>query len=307
MLSKNPWSNSVATVPNRHPAWLRKRASSRSTLAEMKALLDGLSLHTVCESAQCPNQGECFAKKTATFLIMGDVCTRECRFCAIRSGQPSALDRNEPSNVAQAVNKLDLKHVVVTSVTRDDLPDGGARHFAETVNAIRKANPRTTIEVLIPDFQGSINAVEIVVASSPDIVAHNVETIPRLYAAVRPKADYCRSLYVLNAVKSIDGKMLTKSGFMLGLGEKHKEVVALIEDLRTVCCDFLIIGQYLAPSSNHFPVIKYVHPFNFERYRTIGERMGFSSVVSGPFVRSSYNALEAYLALQQSRIHAKMR
>jgi lipoic acid synthetase len=261
----------------------------------MKALMEGLSLHTVCESAHCPNQGECFSRGTATFLILGDVCTRNCRFCAIKKGRPSPLDPNEPLNVAEAVNKLGLKHAVVTSVTRDDLPDGGAGQFVNTIDAIRQINPQVTIEVLIPDFQGSYEALKAVVASSPEVINHNVDTIPRLFPEVRPKkSDYLRSIKLLQMVKAIDSKMVTKSGLMLGLGETHDEVVAVMEALRAVECDCLTISQYLPPSPAHYPLDRYITPEEFEQYRKRGEEMGFSFVASGPFVRSSYRAAEAY-------------
>ena len=284
-------------MSSRHPEWLRKKAPSPSILAEMKALLDGLSLHTVCESALCPNLGECFSHHTATFLLMGDICTRNCRFCAIRKGKPSSLDPDEPWNVARAVDKLTLKHVVLTSVTRDDLPDGGAAHFARTINAIRQTNPQTTVEVLIPDFGGSPDALKTIVDSCPEVINHNVETVPRLYAEVRPKANYHRSLNLLWIAKAMAGRILTKSGLMLGLGEEHNEVVTVMEDLRAVGCDFLTIGQYMAPSSKHYPVIRYVIPEEFEEYKRLGERMGFGSVASGPFVRSSFKAAEMVAVL----------
>jgi len=279
-------------MSGKHPPFLRQRASSPTVLTEMKLLLNGLSLHTVCESAECPNQGYCFSKGTATFLAMGDICTRNCRFCAIKKGCPSSLDPNEPQNIAQAVGKLKLKHVVVTSVTRDDLPDGGATHFARVIDAIRQANPQTAIEVLIPDFQGSLGALKIIVDHFPEIINHNMETVPRLYPEVRPKADYHRSLNLLRAVKSIDGDILTKSGLMLGLGEEHSEVVAVMEDLHAVACDSLTLGQYLPPSSRHYPLTRYVAPQEFEEYQNLAERMGFRSVASGTFVRSSFNAAE---------------
>ena len=280
----------------RRPDWLIKKAPSAFILAEMETLLDGLSLHTVCESALCPNLGECFSRYTATFLLMGDICTRNCRFCAITKGEPSSLDPDEPWNVARAVGKLRLKHVVLTSVTRDDLPDGGAAYFVRTINAIRQANPQTTVEVLIPDFGGSPDALKTVVDSCPEVINHNVETVPRLYAAVRPKANYHRSLNLLRTVKSMGGRILTKSGLMLGLGEEHNEVVTVIEDLRAVGCDFLTIGQYLAPSSKHYPVIRYVTSEEFEEYKSLGERIGFSVVASAPFVRSSFRAAEMVAA-----------
>jgi len=274
------------------PDWLIKKAPSAFILTEMKTLLDELSLHTVCESALCPNLGECFSHHTATFLLMGDICTRNCRFCAIRKGKPSSLDPDEPWNVARAVGKLRLKHVVLTSVTRDDLPDGGAAHFARTINAIGQTNPQTTVEVLIPDFGGSPDALKTIIDSCPEVINHNVETVPRLYAEVRPEANYHRSLNLLRAVKFMGGRVLTKSGLMLGLGEEHNEVVTVMKDLRGVGCDFLTIGQYLGPSSRHYPVISYVTPEEFEGYKSLGERMGFSSVASGPFVRSSFRAAE---------------
>ncbi len=283
-------------MPVRHPDWLIKKAPSAFVFAEMRTLLDGLSLHTVCESARCPNRGECFSHHTATFLLMGDICTRNCRFCAIRNGEPSSLNPAEPWSVAQAVGKLGLEHIVLTSVTRDDLPDGGAAHFARTIGAIRQANPQTTVEVLIPDFGGSPDALKTIVDSCPEVINHNVETVPRLYAAVRPRANYRRSLNLLGTVKSGGEGILTKSGLMLGLGEEHNEVVTVMEDLRAAGCDFLTIGQYLPPSSRHYPVISYVTPGEFEEYKRLGERMGFSSVASGPFVRSSFRAAEMVAA-----------
>jgi len=276
---------------------LRKKAPSSSVLNEMRELLSGLSLHTVCESALCPNLGECFSHRTATFIIMGDICTRHCRFCAIKKGKPSPLDPDEPRNVARAVDELKLKHVVVTSVTRDDLSDGGTAHFSKTVNAIRQVNPHTTVEVLIPDYKGSLNALKTTVDSSPEVINHNVETVPRLYAEVRPEADYHRSLNLLRAVRSMDRKILTKSGLMVGLGEEHDDVVAVMKDLLAVGCGILTIGQYLAPSSKHHPVIRYVTPQEFEEYKTIGEKMGFDFVASSPFVRSSFHAAEMMAAL----------
>lgn len=269
-----------------------KKTPSTSIIAEMSVLIDGLSLHTVCQSALCPNLGECFSHQTATFLIMGNICTRNCSFCAINKGKGFALDPDEPWNVARAVSKLKLHHVVVTSVTRDDLPDGGATHFTRTINAIRQTSPQATIEVLIPDFKGSLEALKTVVDSSPEVVNHNVETVPRLYSEVRPKADYHRSLNLLRTVKSLNRNILTKSGLMVGLGEEHDEIVNVMEELRTVQCDFLTIGQYLAPSPKHYPVARYVTPQEFEEYKSLGERMGFSYVASGPFVRSSFRAAE---------------
>lgn len=279
-------------MTGRLPQWFRQKAPQPSTMANMKALLDKLNLHTVCESAECPNQGHCFSRGTATFLILGNVCTRNCRFCAIEKGQPLPLDSAEPGNIAQAVNMLKLKHVVITSVTRDDLPDGGASHFAHTLEAIRQSNPQTKIEVLIPDFQGSLSALKIVVDSYPNVINHNVETVPRLYSEVRPKANYQRSINLLEHVKEISPSIVTKSGIMLGLGETRNEVIRVMEDLRRVNCDMLTLGQYLPPSASHYPVYEYIAPSIFENYRMLALSKGFSAVASAPLVRSSFNAAE---------------
>ena len=285
-------------MKNEHPIWLRKRISDPSLLFKMKDLLDGLHLHTVCESAECPNQAECFSKGTAVFLILGDTCTRNCRFCAIKKGHPSPLDPSEPQNVAEAVSRLKLKHAIITSVTRDDLPDGGARHFAKTINAIRQTNSQTTIEVLIPDFQGSSAALKIIVNSPLEVINHNVETVPRLYPYVRPKADYHRSLNLLLRVKEMNPKIATKSGLMLGLGESHDEVIRVMGDLRQVDCDLLTIGQYLRPSPSHYPVCRYIPPQEFEEYQAIALEVGFKGVASAPLVRSSFNAADMYTKLE---------
>ena len=275
----------------RLPPWLTQRAPDPSVLTDMKELFDGLSLHTVCESAHCPNQGECFSEGTATFLILGDVCTRNCLFCAVAKGTPSVLDPAEPQNVARAVHRLGLRYVVITSVTRDDLPDGGAEHFAKTVDAVRQISPQTNIELLIPDFQGSADALKKVANSNPDVISHNLETVPRLYPEVRAKADYQRSLNLLRMVKSLDGRIMTKSGLMLGLGEHYDEVVMEMENLREVDCDILTLGQYLCPSINHRGVSEFVRPQRFGEYETLAMQMGFKAVASAPFVRSSFNAL----------------
>ncbi|MBI4285564.1 MAG: lipoyl synthase [Chloroflexi bacterium] len=279
-------------MSGKHPAWLRQKGLEPAVLDRMKGLLDGLSLHTVCESAACPNQGRCFAEGTATFLILGDTCTRGCTFCAIDKGRPPPPDPAEPERVARAVHQLSLKHAVVTSVTRDDLPDGGARHFAETVIAIRRLNPTTSIEVLIPDFRGSIEALQTVVASAPRVINHNIETVPRLYGEVRPAADYGSSLNLLRMVKSLDAAIVTKSGLMLGLGEREEEVMAALQDLRAVHCDCLTLGQYLPPSTQHHPLVRYVTPEGFEEYGRLARQLGFIAVRSGPLVRSSYDALD---------------
>ncbi len=272
------------------PEWLRRSAPDPAVLAKMKELMDGLQLHTVCESAHCPNQGECFGRGVATFMILGDVCTRNCTFCAVEHGQPAPPDANEPEHVVEAIKKLGLRYVVITSVTRDDLPDGGAYQFAKVIEAICSYDPQISVEVLIPDFQGSLSALEVVVASHPAIINHNVETVPRLYSQVRPQANYERSIQLLKRVKSIERELLTKSGLMVGLGERREEVIQVMEDLREVDCDFLTIGQYLCPSPNHHPVVRFVSPVEFEEYKHIGVTMGFKGVASAPFVRSSFQA-----------------
>jgi len=281
-------------MSTRLPPWLRQRAPAPFVLTEMKALLDGLSLHTVCEGAHCPNQGQCFSQGTATFLILGNICTRNCRFCAIKKGKPLPLDPDEPQNIALAVSKLELRHVVITSVTRDDLPDGGAQHFAKTIEVVRQINLQATIEVLIPDFMGSVGALEMVVDSFPEVINHNVETVPRLYPEVRPKADYHRTLNLLRTAKSMDKRIVTKSGMMLGLGEREDEIVEVMRELREVDCDALTLGQYLCPSPQHRPVSRYIPPEEFEKYGDIAKELGFRSVASGCFVRSSFNASGMY-------------
>jgi len=261
----------------------------------MRGLLQRYGLNTVCEGALCPNQGECFGRGTATFLILGRTCTRNCTFCAIPSEEhPPAPDPGEPERIAQAASELGLRHVVITSVTRDDLEDGGASHFAQTVEALKKDNPQIIVEVLVPDFLGSLAALEIVVNSGPEIINHNLETIPRLYPEVRPQADYRRSIGLLKRVKEINSQKITKSGLMLGLGEEQEEVLQVMRDLREVSCDLLTLGQYLQPSGRHHPVIRYIPPEEFEELRKEGEEMGFKGVFSAPFVRSSFHAAEIF-------------
>jgi len=256
----------------------------------METLLRGLSLHTVCQQAKCPNIGECFCRGYATFLILGAVCTRRCGFCAVSSGTPAPLDDTEPERVAEAASRLSLRHIVVTSVTRDDLPDGGAGMFARTIVALRGRLPASTIEVLIPDFRCNDAAIATVVAAHPDIIGHNVETVLRLYPTVRPGADFYDSLSVLDIIKKKDPSMKTKSGLMLGLGETEREVLETFFALRNVDCDFLSIGQYLSPSGAHVPVSEYVPPERFVQYKREAELRGFAHVESGPYVRSSYQA-----------------
>jgi lipoic acid synthetase len=234
--------------------------------------------------------GECYGNKTATFMILGNVCTRNCRFCAVTNGHTEPLDPKEPENIGKACKEMGLRHVVVTSVTRDDLPDGGAEHFAKTVQEIRKQNPQSTIELLISDLQGDWEALKTILDSKPDILNHNLETVPELYNEVRPQADYKRSLELLKKVKEIDPSIYTKSGIMVGLGEKEESVHSLMDDLREIDCDILTIGQYLQPSKEHIQLKEYIHPDIFEKYKKIAEEKGFKYVASGPFVRSSYNA-----------------
>jgi len=279
-------------MPARKPDWLKVRLAPEK-LTEVKAMLNRLSLHTVCEEAACPNITECFGRKTATFMILGRICTRNCTFCNVTKGTVEKVDSEEPIRVAQAVKELKLKHVVITSVTRDDLSDGGAGHFARVVNEIKELDKNIAIEVLIPDFQGDVDALAKVVKAKPDIINHNVETVPRLYPKVRPMAIYKRSLDLLKNVKGMDDSIFTKSGIMLGLGEKEQEVIGVMEDLRRVGCELLTLGQYLAPSKKHHPVVKYIHPNVFEEYKNLGIEMGFKYVASAPLVRSSYHAEEA--------------
>ncbi len=276
----------------RKPEWLRIDLNKGRSLDYVKEILKRFSLNTVCEEANCPNRMECFSKKTATFMILGSQCSRNCKFCNITHGETQLVDPEEPQNVAKAAIELELKHIVITSVTRDDLSDGGAKHFSEVVKAIKASDKDIVVEVLIPDFQGDYDALEIVVKSKPEIINHNIETVPRLYTEVRPEAIYQRSLDLLKNVKAIDGTILTKSGIMVGLGEKEDEVIQVLKDLRSAQCDFLTIGQYLAPSAKHYPVVEYVTPDMFKSYKEKALSMGFSFVASAPLVRSSYNAAE---------------
>lgn len=277
------------------PVWLRRKLPDLETLQKMRTLLRRHGLNTVCEGALCPNQGECFGQGTATFLILGRTCTRNCTFCAIPSeDRPPAPDPEEPERVALATAELGLKHVVITSVTRDDLEDGGASHFASTVKALKRHNPQIVVEILIPDFRGSLAALQIVVESDPDIINHNLETVSRLYPEVRPQAVYSRSIDLLKKVKEINPEKITKSGLMLGLGERQEEVLQVMADLRTIPCDLLTLGQYLRPSGKHHPVVRYVPPEEFEELRQVGEKMGFKAVFSAPLVRSSFHAAEIF-------------
>ena len=273
------------------PPWLNKKISLRDC-AELKAILKERRINTVCEEAKCPNIGECFAKKQATFIILGAVCTRGCLFCGIKKGVPEPIDLSEPLRIAKIVSELGLKHIVITSVTRDDLPDGGAGIFAETVKAIRGKNKGSTIEVLIPDFKADLESIKTLALSKPDIIAHNMETVPRLYSDIRKGASYQRSLEVFNILRNISSAIPLKSGLMLGLGEREDEVYAVFDDLAKAGCVYLSIGQYLAPSNAHVSVKEYIRPEVFERYKEKAIAFGFRSVKSAPYVRSSYLAAE---------------
>lgn len=276
--------------PQRRPEWLRARAPGGPNYHELKVLTNRLALHTVCESARCPNMGECWEQRTATFMILGDVCTRRCGFCAVPKGAPLAVDYQEPERVAAAVAELGLEYVVVTSVNRDDRTDGGAEIFASTIRAIRRAKPVCRVEVLIPDFQGSRSALEMVMEARPDVLDHNIETVPRLYRTVRPAANYEQSLKLIASAHQLDPSVATKSGMMLGLGEEPEEILDAMRDLVRHDCRILTLGQYLRPSLDHLPIARYVTPAEFADLKMAGERMGFAHVESGPLVRSSYHA-----------------
>jgi lipoic acid synthetase len=285
------------TAPaRRHPDWIKVRAPASPEYQRTRAILRELRLHTVCEEAHCPNIGECYSNRTATFMLMGDVCTRNCPYCAVIHGRVRPLDPAEPERIAAAAARLGLRHVVVTSVNRDDLPDGGASHFAATVYALKAAIEQVRVEVLVPDFKGDPDAIATVVESPIDVYNHNMETVPSLYPTARPGGRYERSLDVLDQAARLGrarGRaLLTKTGIMLGLGERTDEVIAVMRDLRAVGCDILTLGQYLRPSPDHLPVIRYVDPEEFAQLRTIGLEMGFRHVEAGPLVRSSYHAWE---------------
>ena len=274
----------------RHPPWLKVRMPHGGDYAEVKQLVRTYGLHTVCQSARCPNIGECWGGRTATFMLLGEVCTCKCGFCAVQSGRPVPPDPEEPARIGRAVRQLGLRYAVITSVTRDDLEDGGAIHFAQTIQQIRLHTPNCRVEVLIPDLLGDREALNIIVRARPDVLNHNIETVARLYPTVRPQADYKRSLHVLRCAKELDGDLTTKSGIMRGLGETTNEVQHTMQDLRAVDCDLLTIGQYLQPSHRHLPVQRYVPPREFYQLQKSGEAMGFQHVEAGPLVRSSYHA-----------------
>lgn len=286
----------------RKPDWIRVKAPGSPIYRETQQIVRENGLVTVCEEAGCPNIGECWSKKHATMMIMGEICTRACAFCNVRTGLPTALDPNEPENVAIAVEKLGLAHVVITSVDRDDLPDGGAEHFAQVIRAIRARTPKTTIEILTPDFLRKEGALEIVVAAKPDVFNHNLETVPSKYLKVRPGARYFHSIRLLQRVKELDPTMFTKSGIMVGLGEERNEVLQLMDDLRSAEVDFLTIGQYLAPTKKHHPVQRFVTPEEFKSFATVAMTKGFLLVSSSPLTRSSHHAGEDFEQLRAARL-----
>ena len=285
----------------KRPDWLRVKAPTSDAFAQTRELMRDLNLVTVCEEAACPNIGECWANKHATMMILGSICTRACAFCNVATGRPDLLDPHEPDNVAEAVAKLGLSHVVITSVDRDDLEDGGAEHFAQTIAAIRRASPLTTIEILTPDFLRKEGALEVVVAARPDVFNHNLETVPRLYPTIRPGARYFHSLQILAEVKRLDPSIFTKSGIMVGLGEEDGEVSQVMDDLRSADVDFMTIGQYLQPTPKHAPVDRFVTPEQFETYATQGQAKGFLMMSSTPLTRSSYHADADFVALREAR------
>ena len=289
----------MKALPNRLPAWLRKNLAPGHEAAQTDTLIKTLGLHTICESGRCPNRDECYSRKAATFMLMGDICTRACGFCSVSTGRPGALDDGEPGRVAEAVEVLGLEHVVITSVNRDDLPDEGARHFAGTIEAIKKVSGEIIIEILTPDFRRTQGrAIEIILDAGPDIFNHNTETVPRLYPRVRPQGDYGRSLNLLREIRRRAAGVLTKSGLMLGLGETRAEVREVLRDLRNADCDMLTLGQYLQSSAAGLPVEEYVPPAVFSDYKEEAKAMGFKWVESAPFVRSSYHARESFETLK---------
>jgi lipoic acid synthetase len=285
----------------RKPDWIRVKAPGSPKWAETNRIVKENGLVTVCEEAGCPNVGECWEKKHATFMIMGDTCTRACAFCNVKTGLPAPLDTKEPDHIAQAVFKLGLEHVVITSVDRDDLADGGAEHFAHVIRAIRKASPKTTIEILTPDFLRKEGALEVVVAARPDVFNHNLETVPSKYLTVRPGARYFHSIRLLQRVKELDATIFTKSGIMVGLGEERNEVLQLMDDLRSADVDFITIGQYLQPTKKHHPVVRFVTPDEFASYDSVARAKGFLLASASPLTRSSHHAGEDFARLKAAR------
>jgi len=287
---ENNQTTAYHTRFSRKPEWMQRRFSLSNEVLRMKQFFRDHGVNTVCESAGCPNLSHCFQRSTATFMILGDVCTRHCRFCGVRQGKPMPVNEKEPESVAESVRILDLRHVVITSVTRDDLADGGAFHFVLTINAVKMLNTNATVEVLIPDFQGNKKALQKVLDSDIDVFNHNVETVPRLYSKMRPEADFNRSIQILSHARGYRPDIITKSGFMLGLGERRDEIIEVFKALRQADCDALTLGQYLAPGLNKAQVREYLHPALFDQYQKIAEDMKFRYVKAGPYVRSSYEA-----------------
>jgi lipoic acid synthetase len=287
----------VAQTTARLPEWFKQKISKREQGEEIRKILQEDQIHTVCEEAKCPNRGECFKNKTVTFMILGDTCTRTCGFCAVKAGKPMAINPHEPEQVAKAVSRLGLKHAVITSVNRDDLKDGGAKHFADVIHAVRLFNPLVTIEVLTPDFKGNLEALKMIIDAKPNVFNHNIETIEDFYPFVRPQANYQQSLTVLNEAKNMGARraaseFMTKSGIMLGFGETEEQVVQVMKDLRTHQVEMMTLGQYLRPSKDQLPVKEYITPEQFKRYEVLGFELGFKFVFSGPLIRSSYHAGE---------------
>jgi len=278
----------------RKPDWIRVKISNSSVYNETKEIVKSNNLHTVCEEAGCPNISECWSKRHATFMIMGDTCTRACAFCNVKTGLPNALDRKEPTRIAKATNDLNLKHVVITSVDRDDLEDGGAEHFAQTILEIKKLNPNTSVEILTPDFLRKGDVYKKIILAKPDVFNHNIETVPSNYTKVRPGSRYFQSINLLKEVKDYDDKIFTKSGLMLGLGESEDELYQVMDDLRCAKVDFLTLGQYLQPTDRHYPIKKFIPPKDFEKYKKIAYSKGFLLVSSSPMTRSSYHADDDY-------------
>lgn len=299
-LNRSPMGETTQEF-QRKPDWIRVKAPVAKAYHETRDLMRKLSLNTVCEEAACPNIGECWAKKHATVMIMGDTCTRACAFCNIKTGMPKHLDRDEPKRVAEAIAGLGLTHVVVTSVDRDDLDDGGASHFAATIKAIREASPQTTIEVLTPDFLRKEGAIEIVAGAKPDVYNHNLETVPRLYPTIRPGARYFQSLRLLEQVKQHNPSIFTKSGIMVGLGEERVELYQVMDDLRMADVDFLTVGQYLQPTPRHAPVVRFMPPSEFDEIAQMARAKGFLLVAASPLTRSSYHAGDDFEKLRASR------
>ena len=295
--------NKPDNISPKKPFWLKVKAPQGKIFGQTKGLLDDLNITTVCEEASCPNIGNCWSKKHATMMIMGDICTRACSFCNVATGKPNKLDLSEPIRVAKSVARLNLNHVVITSVDRDDLYDGGADHFVATITDIRKYSPNTSIEILTPDFLKKDGALEKVINAKPDVFNHNLETVPRLYPSVRPGARYFHSLSLLAKVKEVDPNIFTKSGIMVGLGESQNEIYQVMDDMRSADIDFLTIGQYLQPTIKHHKVEKFVHPDEFDKYKKVALSKGFLLVSSSPFTRSSFHASEDFEKLKKIRIN----